>query len=294
MITPLPSSLLPYRRAFAAWPGDRFSDRPFGAIYLGCETRTVPAEYRWDGRHRDADPRHPRVMFQATLDGWGRFERGSRRWIVGPQQAFFALLPSQHVYCLPPESPQWSFFWFTFAHPYVVQRLTGLARRHPPVLAFPAASPLAAASLALFERCCHGRFDDPFAEEGALLDWMLDLERHLHDLAHPRGRREAMLAETREITLARLPQAVGVEDLARRHGLSRSRFSHCFHGTTGLTPAAFTLEVRLGEVRRRLRGTRDPLKDIADRTGFADANHLCKAFRRRYHLTPGAYRRQMR
>ncbi len=294
-MTNTPSRWLPaFQRAFRAWPGDRFSSRPFGAIYLGCETQTVAAEYRWDGLRRGADPRHPRIMFQATLDGWGRFERGSRRWIVGPESAFLAVLPSRHLYLLPPESPRWSFFWFTFAHPYVVQRLAGLVKRYPPIFALPAGAPLVAESLSFFERCCHGRFDDPFAEEAALLDWMLELERHLHDLAHPRGRREAALEDARRATLAGLPRAIGVGDLARRHGLSRSHFSHRFRGATGLTPGAFMHEVRLGEVRRRLRETREPLKEIAGATGFADANHLCKAFRRRYHLSPGTYRYQMR
>ncbi len=289
------SPVLPaFQRAFRAWPGDRFSARPFGAIYLGCETRTVAAEYRWDGLRRGADPRHPRVMFQATLDGWGRFEQGSRRWVVGPESAFLAVLPSRHCYHLPPESPRWSFFWFTFAHPYVVRRLGGLLQRHPPVFALPAGSSIVAESLSFFERCCHGRFDDRFAEEAALLDWTLALERHLHDLAHPRGPREAALEDARRAAIVGLPRALGVEDLARRHGLSRSHFSHGFRRATGLTPAAFMLEVRLGEVRRRLRETRGPLKEIAAETGFADANHLCKAFRRQYHLSPGAYRRQMR
>jgi AraC-like DNA-binding protein len=294
-VKPGASSLLTtFQGAFAAWRGDNFSHRPFGAIYLGCERRTVPAEYRWDGLRRGANRRHPRVMFQATLNGWGYFEQGLRCWKVGSETAFFAVLPSRHVYYLPPESAEWSFFWFTFAHPYVLQRLARLAVRHPPVFALPAGAPLTAQSLSFFERTCHGRFEDQFAEECALLEWMLSFERHLHDLAHPRGQREAMLDEARVYTLAHLSRSFGVEELARRHALSRSHYSHRFRKATGLAPASFVLETRLAEVRRRLRETPDGLKGIAAQTGFADANHLCKAFRRQYHMSPGVYRRQMR
>ena len=61
-----------------------------------------------------------------------------------------------------------------------------------------------------------------------------------------------------------------------------------------MAPAAYILEVRLAEVRRLLRETSLPLKDIAGQTGFADANHLCKAFRRQFHMSPGGYRQQVR
>jgi AraC-like DNA-binding protein len=284
--------LLPnYRRAFRAWRGDAFSSRPFGAIYLGCESRTVPADYRWDGMHRGADPRHPRIVFQATLSGAGTFERDGQRWTVGSEKAFFAILPSRHVYYLPEERADWSFYWFTFDHPYVVRRLAQLAKRHAPVFSLPGNSPLAANGLTFFERVCHRRFEDPFAEECALFEWMMAFERHLHELAHPRGLRDAMMAEVRKFMLANRARSFGIEELARQHGLSRSYYSHRFRAATGLAPAAYVFELRLAEVQRWLRETPSPLKEIAAATGFADANHLCKAFRRHFHLSPGEYRR---
>jgi AraC-like DNA-binding protein len=293
-VSPPNSPLAAFRRAFAAWRGDAFSHRPFGAIYLGCETRTEPGEYRWDGMRRGADPRHPRVMFQATLAGHGAFEGAGQRWIVGPGKAFFAVLPSRHLYYLPEDSPEWTFFWFTFAHPYVVRRIANLIAHHPPVFDLAADSPLAAQSLEFFERTCRDRYEDRFAEEAGLLEWMLGLERHLHDLAHPRNRRETMLATVRRYTLENLSRSFGTEELANLQGLSRSHFSHRFRQATGLAPAAYVHELRLAEVRRRLRDGSAPLKDIALETGFADANHLCKAFRRQYHLSPGTYRKQFR
>jgi AraC-like DNA-binding protein len=242
---------------------------------------------------RGADPRHPRIVFQATLAGAGCFERGPQRWIVGSETAFIAVLPSRHIYYLPPGTAEWSFFWFTFTHPYLVRRIAQLAARHPPVFSLPAESSLAAQCLAFFERTCHSRFEDPFAEEGALFDWMLGLERHLHDLAHPRNLREAMLRKVRQYARANLARSYGVDEIAGQFGMSRSHFSHRFRAATGLAPGRCLLEIRLTEVRRRLRETTAPLKDIAAETGFADANHLCKTFRRHYHQSPGAYRQQV-
>ncbi len=122
----------------------------------------------------------------------------------------------------------------------------------------------------------------------------LDLPRAtLSRLAHPRGRRERLLEELGAFTRANLGRAFGIEEVARRHGLSRSHFSHQFRAATGMAPATFVLETRLAEARRLLRESGAPLKEVAERTGFADANHLCKAFRRVFHISPGVYRRQV-
>ncbi len=237
---------------------------------------------------------HPKIVFQATLSGMGCLEQQGRRWAVAPENAFFTVIPSRHVYYLPVESAEWSFFWFTFSHPYVVERLSALAKRHAPVFSLPHDSKFAALCLSFFERTCAERFDDVFAPEGALFEWMLGFERHLYDLAHPRTQREAMLEDVRKFTLANLSRSFGIDDLAKRQGLSRSHFSHLFRKVTGLAPASFILEVRLGEVRQRLRQSSEPLKDLAGATGFSDANHLCKVFRRFYHMSPGMYRRLMK
>ena len=294
MTAPVSSSLAAYRRAFQAWRGDGFSQRSFGAIHLGCESRTVSADYRWDGMRRGADPRHPRIVFQATLSGEGAFDRDGQSWRVCSEKAFFAVLPSRHLYYLPEDSANWSFFWFTFDHPYIVQRLAQFVKRHPPVFALPQGSALAAGCLTFFEQVCRGQFEDEFAEEGALFDWMVNLERHLHDLAHPRGLRDGMLNEVRQFTRENMQRSFGIEEIARRHNLTRSHFSHRFRAATGLAPGAYVIGLRLAEVQRQLRQTHLPLKEIATATGFADANHLCKAFRRQFHMSPGAYRRQVR
>lgn len=282
-----------FQRVFGARRDDGFSRLGASVLALGCETRTVPSEYRWNGMKRADTQDNPHVVFQATLDGFGRFERPGRSWVVGPGFGFFAVLPSRHVYSLPLGSPRWSFFWFNSGHPWVVSRVAQLSREYAPVFSLPSGSRLLAQSCAFFERVCQRRFEDEFAEEETLLAWMLEFERHLHDQAHPTGRCATMLDSLRSYTLKNLRRSFGVDEFARRQGRSRSHFSHAFKQATGLSPASYVLDVRLAEARLRLRETSAPLKEISVSTGFADANHFCKAFRRRFHLSPGAYRRQM-
>lgn len=260
-------------------------------LTLGCETRRDPAAYRWDGMRRADTRSQPKIVFQCTLAGWGVFEKGSRRWRVGDGEAFLTVLPSRHVYYLPEESAGWTFFWFNTGHPYVVERLSVVCERHGPVLPVSLDSRLVTRSFELFEKTCGQVYDDGFAEEEALLAWMVEVERHALDTAHPKSRRESMIEALRSYTLENLHRSFGIQELAAQHGLSRSHYSHFFQRATGLAPAACVLDVRLNEVRRRLRESGRPLKEIAAETGFADANHLCKAFRRLYQVSPGAYRK---
>lgn len=282
-----------WRRVFVGRRRDGFAHLGHPVIDLGCETRTVPHEYVWDGMRRGEDPAHPRILLQVTLGGWGVFEARGKTWRVEAGQAFFAILPSPHVYRLPTESEGWSFFWLNCGYPWAVERGRQLAARHAPVFSLATDAKLMAVCRTFFARICQGRFEDVCAEELAVIEWVLEMQRHLHDLAHPRGQRERLLEELREFTRANLGRAFGIEEFARTQGLSRSHFSHRFREATGLAPAAFVLEARLAEARRLLRESGAPLKEIAELTGFADANHFCKAFRRVFHLSPGVYRRQV-
>jgi AraC-like DNA-binding protein len=283
-----------FEHAFATRKDIRFSHMTERMVTAGCETRTVPSEYRLDGLKRGESRKHPRITFQATLSGCGVMEQGGRRWKVEPGQAFFAVMPSAHVYYLPEDSPEWTFYWFHFGHPYIVQRIAALARRHPPVFEVNRTSSFLRQNLAMFERICRQRFDDEFDEEEALFEWLFSFERHLHSLAYPHAERQELLEQVREYTLANLSRSFGVEEIAARAGLSRSHYCHQFRDATGLTPAAYVTEVRLAEARTQLRKSQAPLKEIAAAAGFADANHLCKVFRRHYHLSPGAYRGQFK
>ena len=291
-MNPTPPTLrATFERVYAGRKDDGFRHLDGRVVTAGCETRTVPQEYRWHGLRRGESAEFPRITFQATLSGRGSFERGGREWNVGPGKAFFTVLPSRHIYFLPAESPEWTFFWFHFGHPYVVQRIMALAKRHPPVFDLKPGSDFLAQSQSFFERICRRRFEDAFDEEHALFEWMLSFERHLHDTAYPQAPKKILLHELREFTLANLRRSFGIDEIARQAGLSRSHYCHRFKAATGLAPAAYVLEIRLAEVRKQLRKTTAPLKEIAAAAGFADANHLCKAFRRQYHSSPGAYRR---
>jgi AraC-like DNA-binding protein len=271
-----------------------------GALTVsGLETRRQSeARYHWDGMRRGADPAHPFVLFQVTLGGQGAYEDrrgGKERLTVG--RAFIVVIPSAHRYYLPEESPDWTFFWLILRHPYLARRIGERQQRvgaAATVLDLQSGSPLMQEIIALLA----DRAADPFAEEAAVFRFLIEYERHVHAASSTPARdsdASGMLLETlRDRVLTDLTHPVSVEEVAKGEGMSRTRYSHYFKVNTGISPAAFMTQVRLEEVARRLAQTDVTLAALARETGFADANHLCKVFRRHYHLSPGTFRQQMR
>lgn len=260
----------------------------------GVETRRAGDAYHWDGRKRGGDPARPFFVFQYTLEGEGALAAGRRRWRLGPGGGFFAVVPSPGVYWLPENSAGWRFFFLVVRHPFVVARIARLVKSAGPAPALPADSLPVTQALGLLTAIARGEFAGRLEEEHALLRWMMECERHVAQALWPRAPRARLLGAVRAAVQAEMGRRTEVARLARAHGMSRSHFGHHFKAVTGLSPGRFAAQVRLQAAGERLARTDAPLKQIAAETGFADANHLCKAFRRHYHLSPGAFRRQAR
>lgn len=80
-----------------------------------------------------------------------------------------------------------------------------------------------------------------------------------------------------------------LSDLAREAGLSRFQLIRTFRQYTGLTPHAYRMQSRANLSRRLLMEGLAPA-EVAAACGYVDQSHMHREFRRRFGLTPGAYR----
>ncbi|MDB6095245.1 MAG: hypothetical protein JWM32_2807 [Verrucomicrobia bacterium] len=78
--------------------------------------------------------------------------------------------------------------------------------------------------------------------------------------------------------------------LEKSSGLSPSRLQALFRNVTGYPPLDYLRRLRVEEARRLLADNRLSVKEIAARTGFRDASHFSKVFRRVDGLSPAHYR----
>src|SRR6185503_4120605 len=87
-----------------------------------------------------------------------------------------------------------------------------------------------------------------------------------------------------------IDKSLDVETLAERANMSLRNFHRHCHAELGVTPAKFVEGLRLDAARRLLETRSFDLQQVAGRTGFSGADHLIRAFERRFGVTPGVYR----
>jgi transcriptional regulator GlxA family with amidase domain len=87
-----------------------------------------------------------------------------------------------------------------------------------------------------------------------------------------------------------LAHDLSVPALARRAHLCPRHFARVFKQAFSRTPAAFALDLRLTEARRRLAARAVAVGAVAASVGFRSDDAFRRAFLRRFGVTPGAYR----
>jgi AraC family transcriptional regulator len=85
---------------------------------------------------------------------------------------------------------------------------------------------------------------------------------------------------------------LSLEALTVQTGLSRFHLHRIFARAIGETPGRITLRLRLGRAALFLLAGRDSILDVALSCGFQSHEAFCRAFRRRFAMTPRAYRKR--
>jgi LacI family transcriptional regulator len=85
---------------------------------------------------------------------------------------------------------------------------------------------------------------------------------------------------------------IGVEEVGRHAGISLNALHKNFRDHVGKVPSVFLREVRMNRAKALLAETNLTLEQIAKQTGYSCAMSLYAAFKRLFHMTPGAYRSQ--
>jgi len=83
-----------------------------------------------------------------------------------------------------------------------------------------------------------------------------------------------------------------VAAMARHVGASPSAFRQAFHKHYGVSPRQYLQSACMGEARRLLQETDQPIKEISQQLGYRDVVAFHRAFVKETGLTPGACRRQ--
>ena len=98
-----------------------------------------------------------------------------------------------------------------------------------------------------------------------------------------------------ELVISRIKSEIAtawdVKTLAAMVNLSPSRFRHLFKQETGTGPAQYLKEYRLRKAEKLLRTTFLSVKQVLKHVGLGSNAHFVHDFRKKYGMTPTAYRR---
>jgi AraC family transcriptional activator FtrA len=111
------------------------------------------------------------------------------------------------------------------------------------------------------------------------------------DLPVPARPADDPIAAAMDWALGRLPERVGVEDMARRANLSPRQFSRRFRGATGASPGAWLLRRRLDAALPLLESSAEPVEQVGARVGFPTPAAFRRHFARAYGVPPSHWRR---
>ncbi|WP_232219851.1 GlxA family transcriptional regulator [Pseudogulbenkiania sp. MAI-1] len=93
--------------------------------------------------------------------------------------------------------------------------------------------------------------------------------------------RKAMLLIERNIS-----SPLSIEDLARKVNVSLRQLERLFHAEVGMTPANFSLKLRLNHAKHLLLSTKHQISYIVFECGFINTSHFTRRFRAEFGVTP--------
>ena len=103
-----------------------------------------------------------------------------------------------------------------------------------------------------------------------------------------RGRHHPAVRQAIDYMTQCYGEPISLDRLAAEARLSKFHFARCFQSATGVAPHKYLTLLRVREARRLLE-TGMTVGEAADRTGFADASHLSRTFRKWLGVAPGAW-----
>jgi AraC family transcriptional regulator of arabinose operon len=231
-----------------------------------------------------------------TLRGTGEIVYEEKTFRTGVGE-FLLLAPGKgRSYRIPFPKQGWEFYWLHFrATPRLVRTLDWFDRRMTwqshPVLNVSLRVRIASA----LEEAHQINLSNPdLPGREATLEAML--EALLLRIAAAEAQTVSLLSIDTRIENALehfhrdIAATTGVDDLARKAGLSRSQFCLLFRQGTKRTPQQYVEERRLEMAAHYLRTTAQSVAEVSEMVGFANPFYFSNRFRRRFGKSPSAYR----
>lgn len=249
------------------------------ALYIHqCGTENCESGHSFGPAVRD------HFLIHCIFRGHGVFRQGKSRYPLHAGQCFLICPGVATVYAADQDDP-WEYGWagFNGADAGRLLRMCGLSVERPVA---------DIADIARMESCVRtmcGRFAEggnSCASTASLYEFF-DLIQQGRPAAGCGG---SSAQRAMEFINMNFSYAITVQDIAHYVGLERSQLFRVMKKATGMSPQACLLEYRLERARQLLQTSELTVTEVLYSCGFGDPCHFSRQFRRRYGLSPSAYR----
>ncbi len=259
------------------------------AMLAGCgfEERRDHS-YDWNGLQRGE---RPMCIFQYTIDGEGELIYGDRTYRLKTGDAMLLSIPEDHRYYLPSDSKNWKHVYINFNGSEAVRIWQELREKFGSVVHLPIdRSKALDSAFSIVSAAKNKRIRSALHASSLAYSFIMTLFEELTVLDITASE-AGFLLDAVKFCMEHYAEDITVADIADAAGYSRCHFSRMFTRFHGTSPGEFLRELRLGHAARILQMENSNVKEVAMRCGFSDESYFCRAFRKRYGVTPDLYRK---
>ena len=121
---------------------------------------------------------------------------------------------------------------------------------------------------------------------------LLELIYHISKVAAKSGqnRNSDIITQALTYIITNYNKQLTLDELAKKAGYSKSRFSHLFFEIAGMSPIKYQNDIRLKNSCELLLSTDLPITEIAQSCGFNDPLYFSRIFKKKYKISPTQYR----
>ncbi len=221
--------------------------------------------------------------------GCGRLVLDGREHRVAPGQGFLLYPEVPHEYA-PVEEP-WETHWVTFAGRDVAGVLAALGLGRSRFFCLRDASDQDAQWRAMMSEAAGAGFERGYRCSSLVYRFLVSLRGNLTDepfAQHDRGLRQ--IAAAADYVDAHFAEPVGLEEMARRAGVSPQYLCRLFRQYLNMRPFEYVAKRRIQQAKRLLLAEDAPVSAVARRCGYESVSYFCAMFRRYEMLTPQQFR----
>ncbi len=123
---------------------------------------------------------------------------------------------------------------------------------------------------------------------------LLEIMARIHSIAYYEGKHksadESMVVKAKFLMREAMEESTNIEEIVKELPVSYSKFRKVFKQVTGESPNQYYLNLRLKKATSLLDSSNLPINEIAYQTGFESVFYFSRLFKKKYALSPKAYR----